>query len=35
VSKRKPRLLRTAQAEDDLISIWAYIGRDNRLRQIG
>ena len=29
MSKRKPRLLRTAQAEDDLISIWADIGRDN------
>jgi toxin ParE1/3/4 len=29
VSKRKPRLLRTAQAEQDLIDIWAYIARDN------
>jgi toxin ParE1/3/4 len=29
VSKRKPRLRRTAQAEQDLIDIWAYIARDN------
>jgi len=29
VSKREPRLRRTAQAEQDLIDIWAYIARDN------
>lgn len=29
MSKRKPRLRRTAQAEEDLIDIWAYIARDN------
>jgi toxin ParE1/3/4 len=29
VSKRKPRLRRTAQAEQDLIEIWTYIARDN------
>jgi toxin ParE1/3/4 len=29
VSGRKPRLLRTAQAEEDLINIWTYIARDN------
>jgi plasmid stabilization system protein ParE len=29
VSKREPRLRRTAQAEEDLIDIWAYIARDN------
>jgi toxin ParE1/3/4 len=29
VSRRKPRLLRTAQAEEDLIDIWTYIARDN------
>jgi toxin ParE1/3/4 len=29
VSKRKPRLRRTAQAEQDLIDIWTYIARDN------
>ena len=27
--RRKSRLLRTAQAEEDLIDIWAYIARDN------
>ncbi len=29
MSRRKPRLLRTAQAEEDLVEIWTYIGRDN------
>jgi toxin ParE1/3/4 len=29
VSRRKPRLLRTAQAELDLIAIWAYVSRRN------
>ena len=29
MSKRKPRLRRTAQAEQDLIDIWAYIAGDN------
>ena len=29
MSGRKPRLLRTAQAEEDLINIWAYIARHN------
>jgi toxin ParE1/3/4 len=29
VSKRTPRLRRTAQAEQDLIDIWAYIARAN------
>jgi toxin ParE1/3/4 len=29
VSKRKPRLLRTAQAEEDLIDIWCYIAKDD------
>ena len=29
MSKRQPRLPRTAQAEQDLIGIWAYIARDN------
>jgi toxin ParE1/3/4 len=29
VSKREPRLRRTAQAEEDLIDIWAYIASDN------
>jgi toxin ParE1/3/4 len=29
VGERKPRLLRTAQAEEDLIDIWNYIARDN------
>ncbi len=29
MSKREPRLRRTAQAEQDLIDIWAYIARDN------
>jgi toxin ParE1/3/4 len=29
VSRRKPRLLRTARAEEDLIDIWSYIGRHN------
>jgi toxin ParE1/3/4 len=28
VSKRKPRLRRTAQAEANLIDIWVYIARD-------
>ena len=29
MSKRKPRLQRTAQAEEDLIRIWTYIADDN------
>ena len=29
MSKRKPRLRRTARAEEDLIDIWAYVARDN------
>ena len=29
MSRRKPRLLRTARAEEDLIDIWSYIGRHN------
>jgi toxin ParE1/3/4 len=29
VSERRPRLRRTAQAEEDLIHIWAYIARRN------
>ena len=29
MSKHKPRLQRTAQAEEDLIDIWNYIARDN------
>jgi toxin ParE1/3/4 len=29
VTDRGPRLQRTAQAETDLIQIWAYIARDN------
>lgn len=29
MSERKPRLRRTAQAEEDLINIWAHIARDN------
>lgn len=29
MTKRQPRLVRTAQAEEDLIDIWAYIARDN------
>jgi toxin ParE1/3/4 len=29
VSRRKPRLRRTAQAEADLIDIWLYIAQDN------
>jgi toxin ParE1/3/4 len=29
VSTRKPRLRRTAQADEDLIDIWTYIARDN------
>jgi toxin ParE1/3/4 len=29
VSRRKPHLQRTAQAEQDLIDIWTYIARDN------
>jgi toxin ParE1/3/4 len=29
MSRRRPRLRRTAQAEEDLIDIWSYIARDN------
>jgi toxin ParE1/3/4 len=29
VSRRKPRLLRTPRADEDLINIWNYIARDN------
>ena len=29
MSTRRSRLARTAQAEEDLIDIWAYIARDN------
>ncbi len=29
MSKRAPRLLRTARAEEDLVEIWGYIARDN------
>jgi toxin ParE1/3/4 len=29
MNKRRPRLRRTAQAEEDLIDIWSYIARDN------
>lgn len=29
MSTRKPRLRRTAQADEDLIDIWTYIARDN------
>ena len=29
MSKRKPRLRRTARAEEDLIDIWTYVARDN------
>jgi toxin ParE1/3/4 len=29
MNKRKPRLRRTAQAEEDLIDIWNYVARDN------
>jgi toxin ParE1/3/4 len=29
VSRRKPHLRRTAQAEQDLIDIWNYVARDN------
>ncbi|HEX5846715.1 MAG TPA: type II toxin-antitoxin system RelE/ParE family toxin [Rhodoplanes sp.] len=29
MSRRKPRLRRTARAEEDLIDIWTYIARDN------
>ena len=29
MSRRKPRLRRTAQAEADLIDIWLYIAQDN------
>ena len=29
MSKRKPRLRRTAQVEADLIDIWLYIAHDN------
>jgi toxin ParE1/3/4 len=29
MSERRPRLRRTAQAEEDLIDIWSYIARDN------
>ena len=31
MSKRKPRLRRTAQAEEDLIDIWSYIAQVNPL----
>lgn len=29
MTNRKPRLQRTARAEEDLIDIWAYVARDN------
>jgi toxin ParE1/3/4 len=29
VTRRKPRLLQTAQAEEDLIDIWTYFAGDN------
>jgi toxin ParE1/3/4 len=29
MSRRPPRLLRTARAEEDLVEIWTYIADDN------
>jgi toxin ParE1/3/4 len=29
MSRRSPRLLRTARAEEDLVEIWTYIAREN------